>query len=191
MSGFIFANDTLEDGLVMPEVMVAIHDLLDWRSDIAAGNHENGVSAVYGMGFDDPFHTYLESTLQRAASHPLSGAGAISGLMYLHFAGTRHASYEYHGTSQVKPPCDRCIQLLQFVTAQAGLLWDPEAPPASFEEGSRVREVGKLWVDRFEDRGLLQETVSWFQSLIATGRIWIFDVLVKTVNPVDDKVDWT
>jgi hypothetical protein len=32
---------------IMPEVMMAMHDMLDWRSDVAAGNHENGVSAVY------------------------------------------------------------------------------------------------------------------------------------------------
>lgn len=112
-SGYIFANDTVEDGLVMPEVMMAMHDMLDWTSDVAAGNYENGIYAVYGMGFEDPFHTYLEATPQRAASHPLSGAAAISGIVYMHFTGARYASYEYHGTVTGKAPCDKCIQISQ------------------------------------------------------------------------------
>lgn len=187
-SGYVFANDSIEDGLAMPEVMMAMHDMLDWRSDVAAGNHENGVSAVYGIGFEDPFHAYLEATLQRAASHPLSGVAAISGIVYMHFTGARYASYEYHGT--VKAPCSKCIQLLKDITAGAGIEWNPKAPPATFAEGSKMRDLGKLWADRFEDHGLTQEAFSWFQSLITTGNIWLFDVLVKTVDPVDTTVGW-
>lgn len=187
-SGYVFANDNVEDGLVMPEVMMAMHDMLDWRSYVAAGNHEHGVSAVYGMGFNGPFHTYIEATLQRTASYPLSGAAAISGIVYMHFTGALYASYEYHGT--VRGPCDKCIQLLKDNTARAGMVWNPKAPPASFDEGRKMRELGKLCADRFEDHGLVQKAFSWFQSLITTGNIWLFDVLLKTANPVDTTVGW-
>lgn len=53
-----------------------------------------------------------------------------------------------------------------------------------------MRELGKLWADRFEDHGLNQVAFSWFQSLVATGNIWLFDVLVKAVDPVDTTVGW-
>ncbi|KAF3392959.1 hypothetical protein DPV78_009546 [Talaromyces pinophilus] len=186
--GYVFYNDSVEDGLVMPEVMMAMHEMLGWRSDVAAGNHENGVSIGYGMGFEDPFHPYLEATPQKAASHPLSGVAAISGIVYMHFTGARHASYEYHGT--VKARCDECIQLLRDITAGAGMKWNPKALPATFAEGSRMQDLGKLWDDRFEDHGLNHEALSWFQSLVTTGNIWLFDVIVKTVHPLDTTVGW-
>lgn len=28
-SGYVFANDSIEDGLVVPELMMAMHDMLD------------------------------------------------------------------------------------------------------------------------------------------------------------------
>lgn len=44
--------------LVVPEAMIAIHNLLGWKCDAAALHHENGVSAVYGLGYQQPFHSY-------------------------------------------------------------------------------------------------------------------------------------
>lgn len=59
-----------------------------------------------------------------------------------------------------------------------------------FGDGSKMRDFGKVWADRFEDHGLNQEAFSWFQSLITTGLIWLFDVFVKTVYLVDTTVMW-
>jgi hypothetical protein len=82
----------LEEGLVMPIAMMATHDLLDWRCDIAAGNHENGVSAVYGSGTEAPFRTYLEALLEKNQSSPRSGIYGIGGIVYIHFTGSRYGA---------------------------------------------------------------------------------------------------
>ncbi|KAI9373393.1 hypothetical protein BJX61DRAFT_533161 [Aspergillus egyptiacus] len=187
-SGYIFANDSIEQGLVAPEVMMAVHDLLDWRSDSAAGNHENALSAVCGIGVEEPFHTYLEAMLQKALSNPLSGAYGIAATTLMHFTAARYGAYKYRGNHEA--PCPDCIQLLRDITLGAGLRWSPEPPPASFSEGSRIRELGQRWVDDYEDHGLVQEGLGWFQHLVVTGRIGLFDVFQKGVLPVDTKVGW-
>jgi hypothetical protein len=76
-SRYSFEECDLEDSLVTPIVMMATHDLLDWRCDTAAGNYDNGVSAVYGCGIKAPFHTYLEALLRKALSSPRSGVYAF------------------------------------------------------------------------------------------------------------------
>ncbi|KAE8368662.1 hypothetical protein BDV27DRAFT_153857 [Aspergillus caelatus] len=93
-SGYIFSKGSLDEGLVITEIEIAVHDLLDWRSDIAAGNHENGVSAAYGLGIKDPFHAYLEAILTRAESNPRSGGYAIAAIVFMHFTGVRYGAYD-------------------------------------------------------------------------------------------------
>ncbi|KAE8132571.1 hypothetical protein BDV38DRAFT_274983 [Aspergillus pseudotamarii] len=106
----------------------------DWRSDVAAGNHENGVSAAYGPGIKDPFHAYLEAILKRAESNPRSGGYTIAAIVLMHFTGVRYGAYGYHGTHG--EPCSECVQILQNVT---------------------------------------MESLGWFQHLVSTGEIRIFD----------------
>ncbi|EAU35422.1 predicted protein [Aspergillus terreus NIH2624] len=81
-SSYLWGQGSLEEGLVSPQLIMAMHDLLDWRSDTAAQNHENGVSAVYGLGFENAFHTYLEASLRRASAEPRSGVHAMAGLRW-------------------------------------------------------------------------------------------------------------
>ncbi|PWY86603.1 hypothetical protein BO94DRAFT_467021 [Aspergillus sclerotioniger CBS 115572] len=187
-SGYVFANDSIEQGLVAPEVMMAVHDLLDWRSDTAAGNHENAISAVCGMGVADPFHTFVEALLERALFKSLSGAYGVGATTLMHFTAARYAAYEYRGTHG--PPCLNCIQRLREVTLGAGLKWSPTPPPSSFEEGHRIRQLGQRWVDYYEDHGLVQEGLGWFQYLVETGKIGLFDVIEKGVVPVDMTAGW-
>ncbi|KJZ71007.1 hypothetical protein HIM_09618 [Hirsutella minnesotensis 3608] len=99
----LFGLGDLEESLVSPTVMMAMHDLYDWRSDTAAANHENGVSAVYGMGMNDPFHAYLEATLKKAGKHPKATIYTISAMTLMHFTASRYGAYEYRGTH--RPPC--------------------------------------------------------------------------------------
>lgn len=186
-SGYTFGTYPLEAGLVAPEVLIAIHDLLDWRSDIAAGNHENGVSAVYGLGFADPFHTYLEKVLQRATFHPVSGAYAISAMVYMHFTASRYGAYEYR--CENGRPCPECVALLRDITVQSGLVWAPKQPPRGFGEGREFRDLGVRLVDDFEDHGLVQEAFGWFQYLVFTAQIWVFDAL-RPISAVDDAAEW-
>ncbi|KAF7857028.1 hypothetical protein EAF04_009788 [Stromatinia cepivora] len=187
-SKYNFEGCDLEDGLTTPISMMATHDLLDWRSDTAAGNHENGVSAVYGLGIEAAFHTYLEALLRRVLSAPRFGIYGIGSIIYMHFTVSRYASWEYHGKHG--PACDGCVDLLRSATEGAGLKWAPKPPPCNYEDGEEAREWGRLWSDQFTDRGLMQEAISWFQYLISTGKIWLFDVLVDAVDPVDDGTDW-
>lgn len=105
-SDYIWGRASLEDGLVAPELIMAMHDLLDWWSDTAAQNHENGVSAVYGLGVEDAYHTYLEAMLHRASSNPLAGAHAMAAIVYLHFTSIRYGSARYKGNHG--KPCGRC-----------------------------------------------------------------------------------
>ncbi|KAE8333235.1 hypothetical protein BDV39DRAFT_214843 [Aspergillus sergii] len=186
-SGYIFGKESLEEGLVITEVEIAIHDLLDWRSDVAAGNHENGVSAAYGLGIKDPFHAYLEATLKRAASNPRSGGYAIAAIVYMHFTSVRYGAYDYHGTHG--GPCSECVRILRDVTIGAGLVWAPKLPPRSFEDSAGIRRLGKTWIDEFKDCGLVQESLGWFQHLVSTGEIRLFDVL-NPIKEVDTEADW-
>ncbi|KAJ5128732.1 hypothetical protein N7526_006898 [Penicillium atrosanguineum] len=176
-SSYLWGGSSLKDGLVVPEMIMAMHDLLDWRSDMAARNHENGVSAVYGLGFKDAFHTYLESTLERASSEPLSGAHAMAGVVYLHFTSIRYGSYRYRG--DIKKPCQMCQRVLRNVTAKAGLEWKPVPPPSIWSAGDKFRELSKRVVDRFEEQPLVQIGLSWLQHLVVSGEIGLFDALVR------------
>ncbi|KAL7914217.1 hypothetical protein GGI35DRAFT_467369 [Trichoderma velutinum] len=189
-NGHILANDTLKDGLVAPQVILAIHDLFDWRTDVAAGNSGNGFFVAYGLGITDPFHAYLEAALLLACSHARSGAYAIASITIAAFISCRYTSYKYLTPDVALPgPCHRCIELLQALTEEAGFVWAPKSPPKSFEEGERVRRLCQLWADRCEDNGLIQEGLGWFQSLVVTGTIRVFDALVK-IPEIDKAAGW-
>ncbi|APA09834.1 hypothetical protein sscle_05g046040 [Sclerotinia sclerotiorum 1980 UF-70] len=187
-SQYNFEGCDLEDGLIGPMSIMATHDLLDWRSDMAAGNHENGVSAVYGLGIEAAFHTYLEALLKMVLTAPRFGMYGIGSMVYMHYTVARYAAWEYHGKHGAA--CNRCVDLLRSATEGAGLKWAPKLPPRNYEDGEEVREWGRLWSDQYIDRGLMQEAVSWFQYLISSGKIWLFDVLADAVNPVDDGTNW-
>ncbi|KAL5085866.1 hypothetical protein Trisim1_009936 [Trichoderma cf. simile WF8] len=184
-------NGTLEEGLVGPQIIMAIHDIFDWRSDLAAGNPDNGFSVAYGLGVADPFHAYLEALLLLATSHARSGVYAIATLTMIAFIGSRYLAYKYLEVDVELPvPCPRCIELLRAVTEETGFDWAPRSPPKSFEEGEQVRQWCQLWADRYEHgTDLIQEGLSWFQSLVATGKIRIFDALVK-IPEIDKAVGW-
>ncbi|UKZ57340.1 hypothetical protein TrVGV298_011193 [Trichoderma virens] len=189
-NGHTLANDTLEEGLIAPQVILAIHDLFDWRTDIAAGNSENGFSAAYGLRIADPFHAYLEAALLLAGSHARSGAYAIASIAIAAFTACRYSSYKYLTVEVEFPnPCSRCTELLQELTIEAGFSGAPKSPPKTFEEGEQVRLLCQLWADRYEDSGLIQLGLSWFQSLVDTGTIRIFDALVK-IPGIDKNAGW-
>ncbi|KAI0870410.1 hypothetical protein GGS24DRAFT_510922 [Hypoxylon argillaceum] len=179
---------SLDVGLVAPIVMMATHDLLDWRCDVAAGNHENSISAVYGFGIESPFHAFLETLLKEALNHPKSGVYGIAGVVYMHFIVGRYGGWEYRG--EHKPACEECVRLLRRGTKDAGLEWAPKPPPKTYAEGDEVREGGRLWADHFTDRSLIQKTLGWFQYLISSGEIWLFDVLAEGAHAVDADADW-
>ncbi|KAI0102587.1 hypothetical protein GGR51DRAFT_527018 [Nemania sp. FL0031] len=178
----------LDVGLVAPIVMMATHDLLDWRCDVAAGNHENAISAVYGFGIASPFHAFLEAMLKEVLRHPKSGIYGIAGVVYMHFVVGRYGGWEYRGEHE--PACEECVRLLRKGTKEAGLEWAPKSPPKSYADGEEVREGGRLWADNFIDRSLIQETISWFQYLISSGEIWLFDLLAEGAQAVDADADW-
>ncbi|KAF9884071.1 hypothetical protein FE257_002301 [Aspergillus nanangensis] len=171
----------LEKSLVCPKVMMAMHDLLDWRCDAAAKNHENGVFAACGLGCQDPFHEYLEAMLDLAASHPLSGAYAMAGTVFLHFTSSRYGAYEYRGPNYEK--CENCANSLKKITIGAKLLWDPQTPPNSFDGGKRYRAVAQSMLESSENISPAQYGISWLQYLIETGNIFVFDVL-RSADPV-------
>lgn len=186
-SSYLWGQGSLEDGIVAPELIMAMHDLLDWRSDTAARNHENGVSAVYGLAYKDAFHTYLEATLHRASSEPLSGLHAMAGIVFLHYTSIRYGSYRYRGDHG--GPCGQCERILADVTAKAGLQWKPTPPPSNFTAAQKYRQLGKEVVDQFEKHPLAQIGLSWLQHLIVTGEIWLFDAQVP-IPPLDAEAAW-
>ncbi|KAI1159231.1 hypothetical protein F5B18DRAFT_637838 [Nemania serpens] len=179
---------SLDVGLVAPIVMMAAHDLLDWRCDVAAGNHENAVSAVYGFGIPSPFHAFLETMLKEALKHPRSGIYGIAAVVSMHYLVGRYGAWEYRG--EHNSACEECVRLLRKGTKDAGLQWAPKPPPRSYAAGDEMREGGRLWADHFIDKSLIQECISWFQHLIATGEIWLFDVLSEGTQAVDSDADW-
>ncbi|KAI0450976.1 hypothetical protein F5B21DRAFT_528306 [Xylaria acuta] len=188
-SKYNFDECDLEVGLVAPIVMMALHDLLDWRCDVAAGNHENAVSAVHGFGIASPFHAFLETMLEEALKHPRSGVYGIGAVTYMHFIVGRYGAWEYRG--EHKAACEKCLGLLSEATEAAGLKWAPKPPPKSYAEGDEAREWGRLWSDHFIDNhSLIQETVGWFQYLISSGEIWLFDLFSEGTHPVDEDADW-
>ncbi|KAI0530350.1 hypothetical protein GGR58DRAFT_239463 [Xylaria digitata] len=188
-SKYNFGECDIDIGLVAPIVMMALHDLLDWRCDVAAGNYENSLSAVYGFGVASPFHAFLETMLKEVLKHPWSGLYGIAGVLYMHFTIGRYGAWEYHG--EHKTGCEKCISLLYRVTKAASLNWTPKPPPRSYADGDKARELGRLWSDHFTDDGsLVQEVLSWFQYLITFGEIWLFDLLDQGTLPVDADADW-
>ncbi|KAF2972823.1 hypothetical protein GQX73_g692 [Xylaria multiplex] len=188
-SKYNFGECDIDIGLVAPIVMMGLHDLFDWRCDVAAGDHENSLSAVYGFGVVSPFHAFLEAMLKEALKHPRSGIYGIASIVYMHFTVGRYGAWEYHG--EHKTGCDKCTSLLYRATKAAGLNWTPKPPPRSYAEGDKARELGRLWSDHFTDDGsLMQEALSWFQYLITSGEIWLFDLLEKGILPVDGDTDW-
>ncbi|KAL7806680.1 hypothetical protein V8C44DRAFT_367795 [Trichoderma aethiopicum] len=189
-NGHVLADDSLEDGLVSPQIIMAVHDMFDWRSDMAAGNHENGFAVAYGLGLSDPFHEYLEAILVLAASHPTSGAYAISSITLASFTACRYSTYKYFEVDVELPaPCPRCISLVKKLTTEAGFAWAPKTPPRCLEDGERIRKDCQAWADRYEDNGLIQEGLSWFQNLVETGKIRVLDATVK-IPAVDEGADW-
>lgn len=187
-SRYNFEECDLKDNLVGPLVMMATHDLFDWRSDTAAGNHENGVSAVYGFGVEAPFHRFLEALLEKALQSPQAGLYGLASIVYMHFTCSRYGAYEYRG--DFGPACKECIDILQSATTGAGLEWTPKPPPRSYAEGDKLRDWGRLWSDEFIDCGIIQEALGWFQYLISSGQIWVFDLLAGEIDPVDNSTDW-
>lgn len=194
-SSYLWAQGSLKDeGLVAPEAMMAMHDLLDWRSDLAGRNHENGVSATYGLGIEDPHHDYLEDMLRRATTDPLSGAYAMASIVFLHFTATRYGAYNYYkggggGCGGSFEPCGECERLLKCVTVRAGLHWAPMKPPQSFAEGEPFRQLCRSVFDKFETHPLGQCGISWLQHLVTTGQIRLFDALVA-IDPLDSTAGW-
>jgi hypothetical protein len=63
-------------------------------------------------------------------------------------------------------------------------------PPTKYAEENEMREWGRFWSDRFMDKGVVQEALGWFQCLIASGRIWLFDVLGDEIDFVDEGTNW-
>lgn len=207
-SGHLWGNEvSLEDGLVVPEVMMAIHDILDWRCDAAAENYENGVFAVYAMGAEDPFRTYLEAMLHKASSHPVSGAYAIASIVFLHYTSVRYGSYHYRSSRRWEP-CATWEHLVKDITIRSGLRWEPTPPPDSFAAGQSYRDQARQVVDKsqwaapdsstltrrseegqFEKYPCAQYAISWFQHLIVTGQIRLFDALVD-IETVDSTAEW-
>ncbi|KAI0396407.1 hypothetical protein F5Y17DRAFT_419905 [Xylariaceae sp. FL0594] len=185
-------DDLDDDGLIAITAMICAHDLFDWRSDVAAGNHENGISAVYGLSKSaaSPFHVWLETMLGNvaSASQPREGLYAIGAMTYMHFTVVRYSAWEYEG--EHGPACEECTRLVREITSAASLRWAPKPPPKSYADGEEAREWGRLWTDHLLDRGIMQEAVGWFQYLISTGRIWLFDALARGTRPVDDDADW-
>ncbi|KFH41727.1 hypothetical protein ACRE_075500 [Hapsidospora chrysogenum ATCC 11550] len=189
-TGYLVGVGTIEEGTVAPRAMMAMHDLFDCRADVAAGNHENGVIAIYGLGEPDPFHTYLEAVLRLAVSSPRAALYTISAMHILHYFASRYGTYEYRGNTG-RPPCDTCVSLLREATLGAGLQWAPEKPPRSFAEADKVRDIAKDLYDNYNDNGLLiQHGISWFQHLITSGEIWLMDMLSQGVEAVDTENEW-
>jgi hypothetical protein len=106
----------------------------------------------------------------------------------MHFIVSRYGAWEYRGNHG--SGCDECINLLRSATTGAGFKWAPKPPPSNYAEGDELRDWGRLWSDHFIDRGLIQEATSWFQYLISSGKIWLFDLLAEEIDPVDDDTDW-
>lgn len=187
-TGYLFGVGTVDDGVVAPQVLTGTHDLFDWRSDTAAGNHENGVSGVYGLGIEDPFHAYLEAILQKAVSHPISAIHAIAGMTLTQFIAARYGTYDYKGKDGVV--CDHCTELLRQGTEGAGLRWEPVPPPRSFAEGHHVRVMAQDLVNGRDHHNLVQQGLSWFQHLVTTGEIRLYDILMDSAEPVDANSNW-
>ncbi|KAL2753072.1 hypothetical protein ACRALDRAFT_1066003 [Sodiomyces alcalophilus JCM 7366] len=187
-SSYFFGVGSLAEGLITPQTLTATHDLFDWRSDTAGGNHENGVTALYGLGVKDPFHTYLEAILELATLHPVSTLYGAGAMIVGQYTAARYGTYDYRGTHDAG--CDNCVRLLREATARANFLWKPETPPRSFSEGHEYRNLLKGQIERYEEHGMVQKGLSWLQHLVVTGEIWIFDLLREGAEPLDDGASW-
>ncbi|ROT36164.1 hypothetical protein SODALDRAFT_316507 [Sodiomyces alkalinus F11] len=188
-TSYLFGKGTLAEGLIAPQVFTAVHDLFDWRSDTAARNHENGVTGVYGvLGVEDPFHVYLEAILETATLYPVHATWTTGAMTVGHYTAARYGTYDYRGKHD--SCCDNCVRLLREATARANLAWKPEIPPRSFAEGHEYRNLLKRQIDQYEQHDMVQKGLSWFQHLVVTGEIWIFDLLREGVEPIDVEAYW-
>ena len=187
-NGSHFGSTSPDEAVAPPMMMIAVHDMLDWRSDTAGGNHENAVTATYGLGVKEPFHSFLEATLELAVKYPAATLPSAAALTFLHYTGTRYGSYEYSGAH--KGPCERCVSMLMQATEHAELQWGPRQPPRSFVGGTQAREAVKKFIDEQVDTGMVQEGLSWLQYIISTGEIWLFDLLSDGVKQVDSCTAW-
>ncbi|PLN81854.1 hypothetical protein BDW42DRAFT_200644 [Aspergillus taichungensis] len=168
----VYGRASRDEGLTDPVVSMAVRDLLDWRRDVAVGSAENAVSAVCGMGFEDPFHVTLEATLRAALRYPLAGACSIAGMAVLSLSLTG-SGYRRGGRGE---RCAECERLLRGITTGARRAWSPEEPPTSYEGGDAARALAKRVVDgSLSYSPMMQMGLGWMQYLVATGRIRSFD----------------
>ena len=168
----VYGRASWDEGLTAPVVSMAVRDLLDWRRDVAVGSAENAVSAVCGMGVQDPFHVTLEAALRAALRYPLAGACSIAGMAVLSLSLTG-SGYRRSGRGE---RCAECERLLRGITTGARRAWAPEEPPTSYEEGEAARALAKRVVDgSLSYAPMMQMGLGWMQYLVATGRIRSFD----------------
>lgn len=168
----VYGRASRYEGLTAPVVSMAVRDLLDWRRDVAVGSRENAVSAVCGMGFEDPFHVTLEAMLRAALRYPLAGACSIAGMAVLSLSLTG-SGYRRDGRGE---RCAECERLLRAITSGARRAWAPEEPPTSYEGGEAARALAKRVVDgSLSYSPMMQMGLGWMQYLVATGRIRSFD----------------
>jgi hypothetical protein len=80
----------------------------------------NGVSAVYGLGVQNLFHSYMKALLRKVPTEPRSGVYAVAAMAYMHFTVGRYGAWEYRGSHG--PGGDDCVDLLRGATAGAGLI---------------------------------------------------------------------
>jgi hypothetical protein len=188
-TGALFGSaDSVEEAVSPPMILIAIHDMLDWRSDTAGGNHENVVTAAYGMGYSDPFHAILETSLEIISKYPAQTLSFVASMSILHYTGTRYGSYQY--TGHHKGPCEKCVAMLREATNAAGFEWSPQEPPRNFTDGAEARDKSKQLIDEQRDVGKVQEGLGWFQHILSSGEIWLFDILQDGVEHVDQDAGW-
>jgi hypothetical protein len=98
----------------------------------------NGISAVYELGVQNPFHSYLKALLRRVLADSWSGICAVTAMTFMHFTVGRYGAWEYRGSHG--PGCDDCVDFLREATGGAGLEWMPKLPPTNYVEGDEMRE---------------------------------------------------
>lgn len=106
-----------------------------------------------------------------------------------HYTSVRYGSHHYGAQGYCFDTCNKCIQLLEVITTEAGLQWAPEFPPDSFAAGEPFRHVTKRAVINFETHPRAQNGISWLQHLIVSGRIQLFDALLR-IDQADRAAEW-
>lgn len=187
-SGYLLGVGSIEEGTITPQVLMGVHDMFDFRSDCAAGNYETSVMVACGLRVENPFHACIEALLDLVCTNPAKTLYTVTGVTVLNYTGARYGSYEYRGTHA--PPCQSCTERLREASLQAGFAWAPEVPPRSFAEGDETREELKDMVDNYRDAGVARKGVAWFQYLVSTGEIFLFDALADGVGAVDRGAGW-